>query len=311
MRVFVTGGTGFVGHVLVQKLVQTGHEVTVLVRKKGASSIFGDSPLRLSASGGGTVPFYGDVLDFTSLKLGLKDHDAVIHLVGIIREFLKKGITFQRLHVEATENIINAAKFHSIKRYLHMSALGTSPNAQARYHQTKFQAEEIVRKSGLDYTIFRPSVIFGKEDEFVNMFAGMMRAFPIVPLVRARRASPLLQPIFVEDVAEGFVSALSLPETIGQTYDLGGPQSYTLSQILDIIAKVLDRKILKIQVPIWWMRFLATFLDQFPWFPVTREQLLMLQRDNICDPANFSKTFSIPLTPFEEGIRKYLVTSPK
>ncbi len=292
MKVFLTGGTGFVGKVLTKKLVEAGHQVTLLVRNTG------------------TVPnfFQGDVLDFTSLKTGLKNHDAVIHLVGIIREFPRKKITFQRLHVEATENIVNAAKLHGIKRYLHMSAQGTGPDAQSRYHQTKFQAEEIVRNSSLDYTIFRPSVIFGKEDEFVNLFAGMIRTFPLVPAVGGGKSR--LQPISVEDVAKGFIHALSLPETIGQTYELGGPQSYNLSQILDIIAKALNRKILKIPVPVWWMRFLATLFDQFPWFPLTREQLIMLGKDNVCDPALFIKTFSIQLTRFEEGIREYL-TSPK
>jgi NADH dehydrogenase len=151
-------------------------------------------------------------------------------------------------------------------------------------------------------------VIFGKKDEFVNLFAGMIRTFPVVPAVGGGKSK--LQPISVEDVAEGFVRALSLPETIGQTYNLGGPRAYILREILDIIAKVLNRKILQAPVPIWWMRFLATLFDQFPWFPVTREQLLMLQKDNVCDSVNFSKTFSIQLTPFEEGIRRYLI-SPK
>lgn len=307
VKVFVTGGTGYVGRSLVDKLVHAGHQVTLLVRQ-GSEKKISVGPIQISC---------GDALDLASLKAGLQGQEAVIHLVGIIREFPRRGITFQRLHVEATRSIVEATKAQGIRRYLHMSALGTRTNPVSRYHQTKYQAEEIVRASGLDYTIFRPSVIFGKEDAFVNLFAGMIRKSPLVPLIVRRKSvahsgdtlslsKGKLQPISVEDVAEGFVRALATPETIGQTYELGGPRPYSLGELLDIIARVMNRKILKIPVPIWYMRFLARCFEYFPWFPVSRDQLIMLQEDNVCDPTRFAETFGISLTPFEEGIRAYL-----
>ena len=294
MRIFVTGGTGFVGKVLAEKLIGAGHEVTLLVRM-GSEQKVHSSGIRFS---------YGDVLDLTTLKIGLRSQEAVIHLVGIIREFPHRGITFQRLHVQATRNVVDAATAQGIHRYLHMSALGSRPNAVSQYHQTKYQAEEIVRQSSLDYTIFRQSVIFGKEDGFVNLFAGMIQKIPLIPAIGGGKSK--LQPIAVEDAAEGFVQALSHPNTIGKTYELGGPKDYTLSQLLDRIAHAMNRTMIKIPVPFWYMNALASLFEYFPWFPVSRDQLIMLKENNTCDPTPFAQTFGISLTPFEEGIRTYV-----
>ena len=169
-----------------------------------------------------------------------------------------------------------------------MSALGTRPNAASRYHQTKWAAEELVRHSGLEFTIFRPSLIYGPQDQFINLFARIIRLSPVVPLLGSPRAR--FQPVPVEAVAAAFARSLGEPKSIGQTYDLCGPEALTLSEIVDRILAVLQRRRLKLQVPLSLARCQAGLLE-FVFrrllrkaSPLSRDQLLMLQEDNVGNP---------------------------
>ena len=170
MKIFIAGGTGFVGGHLVRALLKNGHSVRTLVHGRSTNS-------------GEVEQIAGDVTRFETLEQGLSGCDAVINLVGIIREFPSRGITFERLHVQATANLLAAAASNGIRRYLQMSALGSRPAAVSGYHQTKWRAEELVRGSGLDWTIFRPSLIFGPHDAFINMLAVQLRLAPIMPVI--------------------------------------------------------------------------------------------------------------------------------
>src|SRR5258706_6354744 len=191
MNVFITGGTGFVGREIVRRLYAHGDSVRLLVRNP------------LSPTVRQLVPHYahelktGDVQDAETLRAAIEGCDAVIHLVGIIREVGTQ--TFENVHARGTQNVIAAAQRAGVKRFVYMSALGTRANAVSRYHQTKWAAEEIVRGSGLDWTIFRPSIIYGPGDNFVNLFANLSRFSPVVPLVGGGRSK--FQPVSVENVA--------------------------------------------------------------------------------------------------------------
>ncbi|MHB1310191.1 MAG: NAD(P)H-binding protein, partial [Limisphaerales bacterium] len=188
MEVLVTGGTGFVGREILRQLAPLGHRVRLLVRTPDSK--------RIRALGlAGSIPmFAGDVLEPGSLAPAMAGVDAVIHLVGIISEVGRN--TFENAHTQATRNVVQAAGEASVGRFIHMSALGTRPEARARYHQTKWAAEEQVRASRLAWTILRPSLVYGREDHFVNLFAAMSQWSPALPVMGSGQG--LLQPVSVE-----------------------------------------------------------------------------------------------------------------
>lgn len=294
MKVFVTGGSGFVGAEVIRQLLAAGHEVRSLVHSKTVTS--SNPQLEL---------WPGDATQMETLQGGLAGCDAIIHLIGIIREFPDKQVTFQRLHVDATRNILAAAKEQGVCRYLHMSANGTRRDGVAEYHKTKWAAEELVRASGLDATIFRPSLIFGPGDAFVNMLAAIIRRTPIVPVIGDGEYQ--MTPVAVSNVATGFVRALTQPESIGEIYHCCGPQTFTYNQLLDEIARALGRSgITRIHQPVLMMRSLSALLEGMSFFPITSGQLTMLLEGNVCDPQPWAQTFAIELTPFNDGIRQYL-----
>lgn len=292
--VFVTGATGFVGRMVIHALRAEGFKVRCLVRRGSEHELRGQEAIERVE---------GDVLIRQSLDEGMGGCDAVVHLVGIIREHRRRGITFERLHVDGTLNVLGAATAAGVRRYLHMSALGASPNARSRYHQTKWLAEEAVRASALPWTIFRPSIIYGKGDEFVSMLAGMIRRLLMVPVVGEGRQK--LQPIPVEQVAEAFQRALSRPETIKQIYDVGGLDAVTMIELLDTIGHVLGRRqVRKIHLPIGLMRALAAVLQTIPAFPLTTDQIAMLGEDNVCDPTPFFRAFGLTPVPLRAGLER-------
>jgi NADH dehydrogenase len=292
MRVFVAGGTGFVGSRLCRELGERGHEIRLLVHRKQ------DGP----APGGEQVP--GDVTRLESFSDAVAGCDAIINLVGIIREFPGKGVTFEKLHVEATRTMLAAAEQAGVSRYLQMSALGTRPNAVALYHRTKWRAEELVRASRLEWTIFRPSLIYGPGDAFVNMLAGFIRDYPAVPVIGDGKYR--LQPIAVADVARCFAQALEMPQTITQTYELCGSDRFSYVDMLDIIGRVLGKpSVTKLKNPLGLMKLVTPFLQQFPFFPLTMDQIQMLTEENICS-SSWPTVFGFEPERFEHGIAAYL-----
>ena len=302
MKVFVTGATGFVGREILRQFLAAGHEVRILARQLVASSVREISPPPK------IEVHYGNALDAHSLKGSLDGIDAVVHLVGIISEI--GANTFENVHTRGTENMVNAARSSGVKRFVQMSALGVRPNAESRYHQSKWAAEKIVRGSGMDFTIFRPSIIYGREDQFVNLFARLSRWSPILPVMG--RGEGTLQPIRVEDVAQCFVMSLAEPHSIGQSYDLCGPDILTLPEILKTICVVTGRKRFQTHIPLSIARCLAAFMEfVFPLLlrkapPLNRDQLIMLEEKVIGNGEPATELFKIAPPHFREGITSYL-----
>jgi len=206
--------------------------------------------------------------------------------------------------------MLAAARQAGVKRFIHMSALGTRPNAVSRYHQSKWAAEEAVRHSGLEFTIFRPSLIYGPRDQFVNLFAKIIRLSPVVPIIGSRSAR--FAPVAVETVGKAFVSSVSEPKSVGQTYDLCGLETFTLSGLIDQILEVMQRKRMKLHVPAGLARCQAALLEFiFPQLlrkapPLNRDQLIMLQEDNVGNAERANELFGLKAASFREGIRRYL-----
>ncbi|MFA5515982.1 MAG: complex I NDUFA9 subunit family protein [Desulfuromonadales bacterium] len=296
MRVFLTGGAGFVGGEILRQLIEAGHLVRMLVRPGSESGLAIREGIEIRR---------GDVTDPATLDGALRGCEAVIHLVGIIRENPARGVTFERLHVEGTGHMLAAAAAQGVRRFLHMSANGTRENAESPYHRTKWRAEEEVRASHLDWTIFRPSLIFGEGSEFVGMLADLVRRLPVVPVIGDGRYR--MTPVAVEDVAAGFVAALQTPAAVGQTYHCCGPADYAYDEVLDLVgAAVGRRRVPKLHQPVFLVRPVIALFDQLPRFPITRTQLTMLLAGNVCDPRPWAEALGLSLHPFPEALSKIL-----
>ncbi|MEL6739668.1 MAG: NAD(P)H-binding protein [Planctomycetota bacterium] len=246
--VAVTGATGFVGREIVRELVERGMRVRALVRDaEKARRVLPAEPL-----GDGRIALVeGGVLEPGVTDALVRDTNAVMHLIGIIRE-APGGQTFERMHVLATQRVIESAEGEqhrrgSALRYCHMSALGVSDEGASAYQKTKFEAEGIVRRSRLAWTIFRPGLIHGQDGEFMQMIRdwSMGRAAPWLflpyftrvpagwePPLPPRLESPTVSPVFVGDVARAFCDALSRPRSIGEIYPLAGPDRMTMPELL-------------------------------------------------------------------------------
>lgn len=297
----VTGGTGFVGRALVQQLTQQGFEVRSLVRKP--------SP---NPSIRGVTPVEGTLDQPESLARLMAGADAVIHLVGIIREF--RELTFERVHAAGTEAVVQAARKARVVRYIQMSALGTRPNAVSRYHQTKWIAEETVRRSDLEWTILRPSMVYGKEDSFVNLFDRMGALSPVIPVMGGGKK--LMQPLPVEDTVKAFAMAVSDRETVGKTFALCGSERLSFRQILEQVMRAKRRHRLFLPIPMPLARVQASILETvFPALlgqpaPLNRDQLLMLMEDNVGDPRPAQEQFGLELPSFTEGLKRMFSKDP-
>jgi NADH dehydrogenase len=252
--------------------------------------------------------FRGSVLSPDDLRRALQGCDAVIHLVGIIGEIGDQ--TFERVHQEGTLRVVEAALSSGVRRMIHMSALGTRPAAVSRYHQTKWAAEEAVRGSGLEWTVFRPSVIYGPGDGFVNLFARMSRWSPVLPVIG--RGTALLQPVSVDGVARAFARALDSKGAVCQTYDLCGPDRLTLPQVLQAILRATRRRRMIVCIPRALAWYPTAVLEQlFPRIlrrpaPLSRDQILMLEEDNVGNPEAAEREFQIRSISFADGIGAFL-----
>jgi uncharacterized protein YbjT (DUF2867 family) len=301
MRVLVTGGTGFVGTHVVNRLQHRGHAVAVLARNPRKTVNRYSRPVE-------TV--VGDVLDPASLTLAAAGREAVVHLVGIIHE--RGAQTFDRMHREATENVLAAAEGAGARRYLHMSAMGSSADSPSEYGRSKAAGERAARASRLDWTVFRPSIVFGPGDGFVSLLAPIVKRNPgFIPVIG--RGTTRFQPVSVHDVARVFADALEKPETVGRAFEVGGPEIWTFNDIYREIAVAVGKpgKPL-IHFPLWYGRLLAT---AFEWLarkglltdpPLTRDQLRSLSRDNAADVSDTLATFGTSWQRFAPGLREYL-----
>lgn len=307
-RVFVTGATGFVGTALLEALLDFDRdcEVNALARA--------DSVGKLAPLAERVRVIRGDLFEADALDAGMSGADAVVHLVGIIMENPAANVTFERIHVNGTRAVLEAVKRNSVRRYVHMSALGARPNAVSTYHQTKHRAEELVRSTPrLDWTIFRPSMIHGPHGEFMRMAAKWARrqAMPYVFMpyfgagVLGLGGAGKLQPVYVNDVARAFADALENPKTIGRAYDLAGPDVLTWPALHHAIAEaVVGKRRPAVPIPAWYAKLL-TRVAPASLLPFNRDQVVMSQEDNTADLGPFVADFGWTPAPFAETLAAY------
>lgn len=301
-RVFVTGGRGFVGSAIIAELVSRQMQANALLNVG-----------KLAKADPSVLEIPGDLFVPDSLDRAMQGCEAAIHLVGIIAEIPKKNVTFERIHVEGTRAVVDAAKRNGIRRYIHMSALGARPKANSAYHQTKFKAEEYVRGSGLDWTIFRPSLIHGPGGLMAMEAAWARKSAPpflFMPYfgkgIFGLGGSGLLQPIYVRDVARAFADALTNPASIGKTYELPGPENMTWQQLHAASARaIVGHRRLIAPMPAWLARCLAA-AGLGPLLKFSADQVIMSQEDNVGDLTAFERDFESRPERFETAVGKYV-----
>jgi NADH dehydrogenase len=245
----------------------------------------------------------GDISDPASLERAARGCDRVVHLVGIIQE--GRGFTFQSVHVDGTQNVLEAAKKAGMKQFFYQSALGTREKAKSEYHKTKWEAEKLVKASGLPYTILRPSLIYGPGDQFTIRLAEAIKLSPVLPVIGSGLSK--IQPIFIDDVVACIAKAVSDAAFLNRVFEIGGPEQLTYEEVTKAIATALGVKRPTVHMPMFFMRTLAKVAETvLPKPPVTTDQLIMLLEDNICDPAVIREAFGIEPVKFQEGLARFL-----
>jgi uncharacterized protein YbjT (DUF2867 family) len=305
MKVTVFGGTGYVGGYLIDELLDKGHHPVLLVRPGSHHKVRHHERCTLVD---------GDITSPDTIRTALAGTDAVIYNIGILREFPSSGVTYEALHFEGARRAMDVAEEVGVHRFLLMSANGVKADGTG-YQRTKYMAEQYLKTTALDWTVFRPSVLFGEPRGRMEFATQMYR-----DIVRSPLPAPLfyegflpfnagefrMSPVYVKDVAAVFVQALDMPETAGQIFPLCGPASLSWKEILKTIAAASGTTKRALPAPVLLLKTLALALDQFAFFPITRDQLTMLMEGNTCDGHNAFQSFGLKPASFDTTMLSYL-----
>lgn len=269
----VLGGSGFVGRHVCAALAARGYRVRVPTRSPEHAKFLTLLPT--------VEPIAADVHDAATLKALFHGCDAVINLVGVLHGGRGRA-SFAAAHVDLARKVIDACRETGVHRVLHMSALNAAADGPSEYLRSKGQAEAAMRASGLEVTMFRPSVVFGREDTFLNMFAALLKSFPamIVPAAQAR-----FQPVYVEDVAQAFAASLQTQSSIGKRYDLCGPKSYTLKELAEFVAQATGRCRVIFGADATLTNIMAFAMECLPGKMMSMDNVRSMTVDSVCGEA--------------------------
>jgi len=292
MKVLVTGGTGFVGPHVVRAIAERGHDLKLLVR---------DSTRSRELPG---QPVVGEMTNTVSLQHAVEGVEAVVQLVAIRQG---KDEQFRRVMEQGTRDLVSAARDAGVRRFVLMSALGTSEETRdlVPYYHAKWEMEQAVKGSGVDHVIFRPSFVFGRDGGILPTFRKLAKLTPATPIIGS--GEQRIQPIWVDDVALYFAEALDKPETTNRTFDLGGPDIVSWNDFWQRLRTTLGiRRRPRLHVPIGLMRVNAVVTERLPGnIPLTRDLLKMLEHgDNVVTNDDALQTFQLPLVTLDEQLRR-------
>ena len=281
--VTVFGGTGFLGRRIVGRLGAAGARVRVAVRHTTEG---------VPHQGGDVEVVYADVRDGTTVAQAVRDSDAVVNAVGLYVEYGEA--TFQAVHVDGAQEVARAAREAGIPRLVHFSGIGADVNSESSYVRSRALGELAVREACTEATILRPSVLFGRGDALFRSLAAITRISPVFPLFGD--GSTRLQPVFVGDVAEAVVKAVGSPSASGKVYELGGPRVYRYKELVELVLVHLKRRRVLVPVPFFVWEIQATLLGILPNAPLSRDQVILMRRDNVVNDA--ALTFAdLSITP--------------
>jgi uncharacterized protein YbjT (DUF2867 family) len=292
--ILVTGGTGFVGGHVVHALRQAGRPVRCLVRNRSKAG-------KLAALGCDLAE--GDVTDPASLRGAVEGVDVVVHLVAVRQG---KREQFQRIMIGGTRDLLKLAKEGGAKRWVHMSALGTSEETKwlVPYYEAKWQMEQDVQGSGLPHVIFRPSFIFGRDGGILPTFRKLAKLTPVTPIIGS--GEQRIQPIWADDVATYFERAVDLESATNRTFELGGPDVVTWNEFWQRLKRTLGMRRPSMHLPVGLMKVNALLTERLPGnIPLTRDLLKMLEHgDNVVTNDEAVQTFQLPLVSLDEQLRR-------
>jgi len=292
--ILVTGGTGFVGSHLIRRMRHDGLAVRAVVRDPAKAQALKELGVEIAQ---------GELSDKTSLEKAVAGVERVVHLVGIIQE--APGVTFQSVHVEGTRNLLEAAKKSGVRHFIYQSAVGARAGAPSEYHKTKWQAEELVRGSGISYTVLRPSLIYGPGDQFTLRLAAVIRRSPVLPVLGTGKSR--VQPLFIDDMVSCLVKTATCDSCLNEILELGGPEQLTYEEVTRAIAAAMGTSKPAMHVPMLLLKPMARLLETaLPHPPVTTGQLLMLQEDNVCSMRDIRDVFGIEPIRFQEGLKRFM-----
>ncbi len=267
----VFGGSGFLGRYVVKRLAEAGHVVRVAVRDTDGAGF-----LKPMGAVGQIVPLYAPLTSRSDIARAVEGAERVVNLVGILAE--RRPGDFRRVQAEGAGHVAAAAAQAGVARLVQVSAIGADPASPSQYASSKGQGEQAVLAAFPRATILRPSIVFGPEDQFFNRFAGMARLLPFLPVIAGQTR---FQPVYVGDVADAVMAAFARAEAQGRVYELGGPEVFTFAALMAwIVAQVRRRRPL-VALPMWLARLQASVLERLPGKLLTRDQLLLLSRDNV------------------------------
>ncbi len=296
--VTVFGGSGFIGRHLVGRLAERGATIRVPTRDPNRAV-----HLKPLGEVGQIVlePFAGTAEE-ERLAPYLEGAGMAVNLIGILAE--RRAGDFARVHRDLARAIAAASRAHGLSRLVQVSAIGADAGSPSLYAQTKAAGEKAVRETFPGATVLRPSIVFGPEDRFFNRFARIAQLSPVVPVISPKTR---FQPVYVGDVAAAIVTALEAEDAPGETFELGGPRIYTFEQLLRYMLKVLRRRRLLVELPLGIARLQARVFELLPDPPLTRDQILLLQRDNVvAEGARGLADLGIEPTPLEVVVPRYL-----
>ena len=292
------GGAGFIGRYIVRDLAQRGWRVRVVGRDPNRALF-----LKTAGVVGQVVPMFGNIRDDDSVARAVAGADLVINLVGLLYESGKN--TFDAVHAQGAARIARAAAENGAERLMQLSAIGASSTSDSDYARTKAQAEEAILAAYADATILRPSIVFGPEDGFFNLFAGLAANAPALPLIGGGMTR--FQPVYVGDVADAVMACLDDPATKGQVFELGGPQVLTFKELMQLTMTHARRKRFLIPIPWPIAKVQAAVLGLLPKPLLTTDQLKQLRVDNVvADGARGLLDLSIEPTAVEVVLPNYL-----
>ena len=293
----ILGGTGFVGRAVADHLYSRGMRLRIVTRSRPRAM-----PLTVIPT---AEVWVADSHDTAALARAFEGMDVVVNLVGILHE--TRHQTFRACHAELPRKVAEACRSAGVRHLLHMSALGAGPEAPSRYQRTKAEGEAAVRAAAgeLQWTIFRPSVIFGEGDAFLNLFAKLVRWFPLVPLAGAHAR---FQPVWVEDVARAFAASAGNPDAFGRTFELCGPKAYTLRELVERVGATTGHAPRVMPLPGALARLQAAVLERLPGKLMTRDNLASMSVDNVCG-CPFPEALGFAPAALEAVMPEYLAAT--
>lgn len=296
MKVCVAGGTGLLGRAIVPALINAGHEVAILSRS---------DPSRDPVDPRATW-VRGDVTDPASLVSALRGMDAVVDAVQFPNspvENPKKGYTFERIDLGGTKNLVDAAKAAGVPRFIGLSGAGAAEDARYHWLRFKWQEEQHIQASGLTWTIFRPSWIYGPRDVSLNRFLGFAKFLPFIPVIGNGKIR--LNPLFVDDLAAHVAAAPGRPAAENRLFEIGGPDVLTMDEIIRTALRVRGKKRFLLHQPAALMKVVASVAQFAPGRPLTPDAIDFILMDPIADTASLREVFGLPLTPLAEALATY------